>query len=258
MNEGQVSIFVVYTTLVIVMLIVVLLVSFIFSAIKRNRQQILLAEAKLNFERELRQAETEVSEHVMNRFAHELHDNIGQLLTAMNIQIENQKIDHPALSESFVTVQSYLTTVTQQLRLLSHTLNHDYLGHIGLTAAIQLEAERLSTLKRFKVFLEPVHGTSSLEKNQELMVFRIFQEITQNALKHSAAENLLISMNFNNGFELSVKDDGKGFDRQAALFSGKGAGLRNILKRAHLAGMDCEISSQPGEGALFILKNSAP
>ncbi len=245
---------IIWVTFLVLLLIAGIIIAFFISARQRLKQQMELAETKLTFERELRQVETEVSEHVMSQFAQELHDNIGQLLTAMHIQIENQKLEHPDLVEGYKPVEIYLGEVTQHLRLLSRTLNNDYLGHIGLLAALQLEVDRLRALKRFTIHWQPVSGNTHLEKNQELMVFRIFQEITQNALRHSSARNIFISVNLDKGFELSVKDDGKGFDKEAIFASGRASGLRNIIKRSRLAGMDCVMDASPGKGSLFILK----
>lgn len=241
-------------TLLVFLLIAGILIIFFVSGRRHARQQAELAEARLSFERELRQAEAEISEEVMSRFARELHDNVGQMLAAMHIHIENQKIDHPASTDSFQTLGTYLSEVTQQLRLMSRTLNNDFLGNLDLVASIRLEVERLSALRRFAVTLEPVNDHPALEKDQELMTFRIFQEITQNALRYSEAANMIISINGANGFELRVKDDGKGFDLQQVLRQSKGSGLHNILKRANLAGLSCEIVTAPGEGSLFILK----
>ncbi|PBQ33552.1 hypothetical protein CNR22_17810 [Sphingobacteriaceae bacterium] len=254
MDRSDILIFVIYTTLIILILTVVLLLSFIISAKRRSRQKNEISNAKLKFERELRQVEAEVSEHIMSQFAQELHDNIGQLLTAMHIQIENQKLEHPDLVEGFKPIEIYLGEVTQHLRLLSRTLNNDYLGHIGLLSALQLEVDRLRALRRFTIHWQGVSGNTNLEKNQELMAFRIFQEITQNALRHASAQNLYITLSLVNGFELRVKDDGKGFDKEAVLASQRASGLRNIMKRSALAGLECEIESSPGNGSLFILK----
>lgn len=257
--QGQgISTFVIYTTLVVLVLVISMGVNFFISAKKRIKQQMQLAQAKLDFEKELRQVENEVSEAIMSKFAEELHDNIGQLLTAAHIQLENQKLSHPQLSEGLKPVGIYLEEVTQQLRLLSRTFNNDYLGHVGLLTAIQTEVDRLKTLKRLEVIWKPVKGPSNLGKNQELMVFRILQEIIQNALRHSSAKHLKIELNnSNNDFELKVLDDGKGFSPEDILNSHKASGLRNILKRAGLAGLSCTIESAPGKGCLYILKKIA-
>ncbi|MNJ90705.1 Sensor histidine kinase LiaS [compost metagenome] len=244
-------------TLIILLLIAGLIIAFFIINRQRVQQEKALIETKLSFEREIRKVETEVSEHIMGQFAQELHDNIGQLLTAVHIQVENQKLDHPELVESFKPTEIYLSEVTQQLRLLSRTLNNDYLGNIGLTAAIGVEVDRLRTLKRVNVHWDAFTGSSNLSKDQELMVFRIFQEISQNVLRHSGASNLYLSIDTrNNGFEFRAQDDGHGFDREEIFRQNKASGLRNIMKRARLAELECEITSSK-EGTTVVLKKMA-
>lgn len=229
--------------------------SFFFVARQRYRQGLQLAEQKLLFERELRTVETEVTESIMNQFARELHDNIGQLLTALHIQVENLKLDHPQMTESFKPSEIYITEINQQLRLLSRTLNNDYIGHIGLLGALQVEVNRLNSLKRLTVHFQAASGPSNLEKNQELMVFRIFQEISQNALRHAKAKNLYVKAVTGDGdFLLEIRDDGQGFDTAAVMASDRSSGLRNIAKRAELAGLSLRIESSAGNGSLFIIK----
>lgn len=249
MNQ-QILLAIICSTLLILLLIAVVMIVIVLSGKQK-------AQSKLLYEQELRKVETEVKEQVMGQFAHELHDNIGQLLTAMNIQIENQKLDYPALAEGLKPVEFYLGDVTRQLKLLSRTLNNDYVGQNGLFAALQTEAERLNALRRFVVHFPEVTGKTNLDRNSELMVFRIFQEITQNALRHSSAKHLRITINTSgHAFEMSVEDDGKGFDIKKVLESNKVSGLMNIMKRAKLSGFTCDISSEPGKGCLVTLKKT--
>lgn len=255
MNQEELLFSIVSTTLLVLLLLAGISLSFFISGRQRARQQMQLAQTKLDFEKELRQVETEVSEHVMSQFAQELHDNIGQLLTAMHIQLENQRIDHPQLAEGLKPIDIYLDEVTQQLRMLSRTFNNDYLSHIGLFAAIQMEVDRLRVLKRFDVNYQQATGSTNLAKNQELMTFRILQEIIQNTLRHASAKHFSIEVNnLHDSFEMRISDDGKGFLLNEILASQKASGLRNIRKRARLAGLDCIIESAPGKGSLFILK----
>lgn len=220
---------------------------------QRAEQEVVLAETKLNFEKEIRQMESEVSEGLMAQFSNELHDNVGQLLTAMHIEIENQKFDFPDNETKFESLETYLDEVTQQLRLLGKTMNTDFIGDSGLLAAVQVEVERLNSLRRFKVELIVQGKESDLEKDQELIVFRIFQEITQNALKHSGAKTLTVNLKLND-FCIEIQDDGKGFDYSEKLENNNVSGLRNIKKRAGLANMECHISSSLGEGTRTVLK----
>jgi signal transduction histidine kinase len=251
MNDIILSI--VAVTLLILLLIAGIALTFFMANRQRMRQEQILTETKLAFERELRIVETEVSEHIMSQFARELHDNIGNSLWAINIEIENKKLDYPENKEGYKTIQVYLGEVTQQLHLLSRTLNNDFVGNSGLLVAIQLEVDRLNTLQRCTVQLDADSGVISLEKDQELMVFRILQEIAKNALTHSGAKHVTISVK-SDPFDLQVKDDGKGFDYDEVFSTNKASGLRNIVKRAQLARLECTIHTKPGEGTTYILK----
>eukprot|EP01034_Spumella_vulgaris_P017808 gene17808-22713_t len=155
-------------------------------------------------------------------------------------------------------MESCLAEVSQQVRLLSRTLNNDYIGNIGLLGALRVEADRLRTLRRFAFHWQPLTGHVNLSKDQELMVFRIFQEMIQNALRHSAAKNLYLEIeNENDHFLLRVRDDGKGFDTAEVLGSGRASGLGNIVKRATIAGLSCHITPAPGAGTSFVLEKEA-
>ncbi|WP_341903949.1 ATP-binding protein [Fluviicola taffensis] len=257
MNDIILSI--VAATLLILLLIAGIAITFFISSRQRMRQEQILIETKLAFERELRQVETEVSEHVMGQFANELHDNIGQKLTAIHFEIESLKLDRPHNKDEYKPLEIYLDEATQQLKLLSKTLNNEFVAYSGLHSSIQVEVNRMNHRGRdsFIVHLDADSTISVLKKEEELMVFRIFQEILQNVMKHSAAKNVFIRLRSNSeGFELRVKDDGKGFDYVEVFKQNKASGLRNILKRASLAQLECKIQTKVGEGTSYILKKS--
>jgi signal transduction histidine kinase len=248
---------VVCSTLLILLLIAGVTIAFFMVGRHKIRQQVELAETRLAFEKELRKAETEISEAVMTHFAQELHDNIGQMLTALHIRLENIKLDHPELETSFISSNNYVKEIHNQLRLLSRTLSNDFVGNIGLPAALQLECDRIRELRKMEVHFKNESENNTLESNQQLMIFRIFQEIVQNALRHSRARNLSVQLTQGGGdFMLEVRDDGKGFEEEKMIRDGKANGLLNMRKRAQLAGLSFEIRSNPGLGSLFILKRS--
>lgn len=249
MNDQDVVFTVVVSCLLLLLLVAALVLVFFIWSRQRNRQEMEMAKTRLQFEQELRQVEAEVSEHIMGQFARELHDNIGQLLTSIHIQLQNQKLENPGLSDSLKPVEIYLGEAIQQLRLLSRTLNNDFIGYIGLFASIETEVGRIRALKRFEVHLSAFSGHSHLSREQELMVFRIFQEIMQNALKHSGAQNVYIDAEGSETFfRLKVKDDGHGFDSREVMAQGKVSGLQNMVKRARLAGLSLSIHATPGQG----------
>lgn len=255
MTDNDVVFTVVISCLLLLLLVAALIIVFFVWNRQRSKQEIKMAAERLQFEQELRKVESEVSEHIMGQFARELHDNIGQLLTSIHIQVQNQKMENPQLAAGFKPVEIYLAEVIQQLRLLSRTLNNDFIGYVGLFASLETEVNRIRALNRFTIHPPQLNGHSYLGREQELMVFRIFQEVMQNALKHSGAQNVYVSAEADeNTFVLRVSDDGKGFERQEVLKAGKVSGLQNMIKRARLAGMELHIDSSAGKGCNIELR----
>lgn len=256
MNELLVTF--ISVTLLILLLASGIILSFIISSRQKLQHQLTLTDTQLKYEQELRLVSQEVSEQIRTEIGRELHDNIGQLLTALHFQLESLKVNATAFQAEFKQVDFYVSEAHQQLRLLSRTMNNDYLGSVGLFDSMQNEIDRLRHLRKLAVFWTKPSGSTSLDKNQELMVFRIFQEIISNALRHSEATHLDIKItNSPDNFVLQVKDDGKGFDTSSVLASDKASGIRNIQRRAQLSGFECKIDSEPGKGCLYIIKKSS-
>ncbi|MFM2285155.1 MAG: hypothetical protein RLZZ543_652, partial [Bacteroidota bacterium] len=93
----------------------------------------------------------------------------------------------------------------------------------------------------------------ALDKNQQLMAYRIFQEILNNAIKHSGASKYSIR-SFNEMYLLQVEDNGQGFSADEVNYSFKASGLTNMKKRASLANMQLEIETAPNKGCIITLK----
>ena len=95
-----------------------------------------------------------------------------------------------------------------------------------------------------------------LQSQQEVLVFRIVQEILNNALKHSKAKNITGELNYSDEyFRVCIADDGEGFDSSALLATQTGLGLLNIKSRASLVGASLAIISSPGAGTEFKIGN---
>jgi two-component system, NarL family, sensor kinase len=244
---------IVFSTLLILLLIAGLTISFFIAGRQRAKQQIELAQTHLMYEKELRQVETEVSEQLMQQFAQELHDNIGHILTCIRLEVENKKLDNPEIESLLTPTEKYLDEASQQLRLLSRSLNTDYIATNGLANAMHVEIERQQQLKKFHIHLDETGGYTELDKNQELMTFRIFQEIVHNAMRHSRAKNLFVNLQCIPSFELTVRDDGKGFNWEETIKTPRASGLKNVMKRAVMANLICKIESEAGRGCTYKL-----
>ena len=258
LNDPDVILAVILPTLIILVLIAIIIISIFAARNQRNKQQIELMNTKLSYEKELRKVETEVSEQMMKQFSQEIHDNIGQLLTCIRLSVENGKADHPALSNVFEPVDTYLDAATLQLRLLSRSMNPDFIAVNGMLGAIRTEVNRVSQLKRVKIHLdERYEGDLCIDKNKELMIFRIFQEAINNALKHSKARNIAIDIHVTNvgSLFLQIKDDGKGFSKEQVIYSTVSSGIRNMLNRAAMAAIEVEIDTEINKGVTITISN---
>lgn len=246
-----------FTIVVTTMMIVLLMAGAIITVIIANRrhvqQEVKIAQMAINYEKELRVVESEVQEQTLNNISRELHDNIGQLLTLMRIQMEQEKLDNPLLTDTLNSVDDTLTDTIQQVRMLSHSLNSEVLEQNGLLQMIKQEVKRLQQFKKLNVEWETDDKEPDLTKDQRIMAFRIFQEILNNILKHSKASNVLISLQSSPNFTLMVKDNGVGFDLQQIMRTGSGAGIVNMTKRAALAHMHFHIDTVVGQGSAFSL-----
>jgi two-component system, NarL family, sensor kinase len=253
MNDQTIFAGIIVTTLVILLLIAGIVISVFIANRQRLQQEIKLSQLELDYANELRNAELEVKEQLKSHISRELHDHVGHTLTYMRLMIENKKLDDENLASTFSPIEELLEQASTQLRLLSRSMNSDYLSGLTFQDAIQQETDRLIRFTRMQVDYRP--GTanySSLDKDQMLMSFRIFQEILNNAIKHSGGNQLSIRSNHSE-FLLQVSDDGKGFNVNEILHSGKASGLANLKKRAQLARLNLIIESIPNEGTTYTL-----
>lgn len=246
----------VFTTLVILLLIAGIVISVFISKRQRLQQEIKLDKMELAYQKELRNAEAEIGEQVLTHIARELHDNIGQMLTYMYLQLQNKKLDDPELTDTLQPIEETVTMTSEQVRLLSRSLNTDFINKQGFTASLQTEVKRLQQLGKPIVHFYIDSPDTRLDNNQSLIAFRIFQEIINNALKHARARNIFISVSNAPNFNLEVRDDGTGFDYKSTLASAKASGLQNMVKRASLAGLTLFVESSSGNGCRYLLQKA--
>ena len=132
-----------------------------------------------------------------------------------------------------------------EVRRLGRNLNTDLWQQRGLIEAIGAEAERLQRMGRTHILLTLEGSPQEPPPDARTILFRAFQEVVQNALRHSHARTLEIGISDRGGFTLTIADDGRGFDTQA---KGNGSGLANIRRRCALIGYHSDLETRPGAG----------
>lgn len=226
------------SAILILLLFAIFIISFFFIHQKRQQAHKLeKAALKAQFEQEILNAENEIQDATMKHISRELHDNVGQMLTLVKIQLNNLSEESPD-NKKINDSKEFVNNVLTDIRALSKSLNSDNLLHEGLEKAIGFEVERVKKLGNYAVNFSANTGIVSVDRKKEVLIFRIFQELLQNCLKHAKAKNIEVSLEETmQCLNLEVVDDGIGFDFETRIQKNgfqSGAGLSNLIHRAAL------------------------
>lgn len=200
----------------------------------------------------LSRRQLEVQENERRRIARELHDEIGQLLTAITLNLQLcLKLPGVApvsgrLEESIELVQR----VSQRVRDLSLDLHPPLLDQVGLIAAVRWHVQREAERAGLVASVTTDELESRLDSRIEIACFRVVQEACTNIVRHARALTVGVELRRDaTSLELTVRDDGVGFDVAGSRYRAS-LGLLGMEERVTLAGGRLEIESTPGRGTL--------
>jgi two-component system NarL family sensor kinase len=210
-------------------------------------------------EQELLNARLEIQEHILKNLSEEIHDNIGQMLSVLKLtlgaipaQTDSETSDF--IKESKGMVNMIITSVSD----LSKSLHTDRILKIGILEAVRFELEKIEKTNLFTTAFNCADYTFRLETENEIFLFRIIQEILNNIIKHSRANNIQVSFFCKERFIVfTFADNGVGFDVREALqksAANRGIGLTSMTNRAKLIGGQLNINSQPGKGTIITIE----
>jgi two-component system sensor histidine kinase UhpB len=200
----------------------------------------------------------EVQEEERRRLARDLHDDVGQALTALKIQLESvaraggEAAARSRVDECVDTVQHTL----ERVRQLSLSLRPPQLDDLGLAAAVRSHLDRQARVAGLQAHFETEDAPQELTPDTETACFRVAQEAITNVLRHARARNLWMRL-FTAGdrLALSVRDDGVGFDPDRArrrAHAGGSLGLAGMEERIAIAGGSIELRSAAGQGTVLL------
>jgi PAS domain S-box-containing protein len=192
--------------------------------------------------------------------ARELHDEIGQALTAVSVNL--QRLTAAPDADDRMEVLDESITITQQtlrqVRNLSLDLRPSLLDDLGLGPALRWYLDRQGQRLGCTVSLDDNLGDVRYPAPIETTCFRVAQEAITNVVRHSNAQTIRVSVRRETGeLQLTVEDDGGGFDVDAArdrATRGQSLGLLGMEERAALAGGRIEILSRPGAGTRVVAR----
>jgi signal transduction histidine kinase len=192
------------------------------------------------------------------RLARDLHDGLGGLLSSTKLGLSS--LNHNALGDGTVKDEigrsiTLLDGAVDELRRLAHNLMPDLIIKYGLQEALRDYAARMSQAN-CQVECEFLPFKSNLNVEKEISIYRIIQELVNNALKHAEAKNILIQLSSHNErLHITIEDDGKGFDMEAVDLQ-HSAGMHNVRSRLSFLDGEMKIISDLGEGTTVELEIS--
>lgn len=248
---------VITTSVFVILAIFVILFLFLFQ--KRQIQNLQeKAALKTAYDQEILKSQIEVQNQTLQHIGQELHDNIGQLLSVAKINLNILEESDSEELEFIKQTNEIITQSISDLRALTKSLDGDFVKDFGLEESISHELQRIRKTRRFQTEISVLGEKRKLGYEREIVLFRIVQEVLNNALKHSKAKNITIILHyFPQLFTLNINDNGKGFEIENINQQGisqSGAGLRNIQRRMELIGGNCSISSEIGKGTEVVLE----
>lgn len=222
-----------------------------------KKKQLYTKERELlrnSYEKELLQSQVEMQEQIFNSISRELHDNVGQVLSLAKVQLNilttTERFDVHLLKEA----SDSISTAMNDLRDISGSISGSRVEEQGLISLTQKLLNRIGKTGEIKTALTEEGHFRPLGAANSLLVFRIIQESVQNIIKHASASSIQVAFSYTSPvLQLSITDDGKGFDVATAMAESKGMGLKNIQYRMQLAGGNVAIESTPGKGTQLTL-----
>lgn len=186
--------------------------------------------------------------------ARELHDELGQTLTAIKLELsrvmalfERERLV-PGAVDRFQSLAGLVEIGLTTVRRIATDLRPPTLDHLGLPAAIRWEAQTFRARTGLRVLVRGMREDTSLTPDQQTAVFRIFQEALTNVVRHAHATTVIVSLaQTPTMFLLRITDDGRGITELEAG-DPRSIGLVGMRERALLMGGSVDVAGRPGRG----------
>jgi signal transduction histidine kinase len=213
----------------------------LFEEMRESRRQLQALSRRL----------VQVQENERRHVARELHDEVGQALTSLRVELgllERQADAPPAIRRGMVQLKATIEQVMENLHRLAIDLRPASLDHLGLEAALRQHCARTGVTHNLSVQIEAPHWEGRLSPEIEVALYRIVQEALNNVVQHARASHADVILGKQDGHVIAiVEDNGQGFDPQATGKPDR-LGLLGMHERAEALGGTLLVESAPGSG----------
>lgn len=230
---------------------------FFFFVIYQKRliaKQLELNQIRSKQQEELLRTSMMVQERERKRFAEDLHDDIGAMLSVIKLNLNRleKKSEEGETKVIAGDTKNNLDQVIHQIRRITRDLLPPSMERFGLGSAVQELVDWLPDADSLRVVFHESGAIRRFESSREMAVFRIIQELLNNSLKYSGASRIDIRIRYGPEYLcVVVSDNGSGYDVGAAR--GKGLGLQNLEGRANVIQARLKLKSWPRQGSAGIV-----
>jgi signal transduction histidine kinase len=203
-----------------------------------------------------------VREEERTRIAREVHDELGQALTGLKLDMSwlttRLQKTTPALTEKARTMTAHIDETIQTVRRIATELRPGILDSLGLVAAIEWQANEFQTRTGVPCIVTSLVADTPWEHDFTTVFFRIFQETLTNIMRHAKATRVDVQLKQELGhLVLIVKDNGRGISEEE-IAGTRSLGLVGMRERAMLIGGDISLHGRPGQGTTVTLRVPLP
>lgn len=193
-------------------------------------------------------------EEERKRIAYDLHDGLGGLLSTVKHQFQKIYEQHglERLNGEATKANKMLDEACSEVRRIAHNMMPHALLKMGLHEAIDDMVGAMSKSSDVEIDYENLMDTRQLNEEQKVMLYRIIQELVNNAIKHAQPNSILVQLSsHNDSLTLMVEDDGIGFDKESVE---QGLGLQSLDSRVQFLNGTWEIDSTPNTGTTVAIE----
>lgn len=218
------------------------------------QKQLEVNQIKQDQQEEILRNTIQAQEKERKRIAQDLHDEVGAMLSVVKLnvsRIERKSEEEQAKALAGET-KNYLDDVITQVRRISRALLPPSLEKLGLFFALEELANWVNKSDEIKIECWKGGEQFRFDSKEELSIFRVVQELMNNAIKHSGASLVKVNVRFvNSTMAVSLSDNGKGFNLEE--MTSTGLGLKNLESRTELVGARFKMKSVEGKGTTAII-----
>jgi signal transduction histidine kinase len=230
----------------------VILIRDIFYSLKRAEID------RLKTERRVLNAIINTEENEKKRFAKDLHDGLGPLLSTVKMSLSalSGKINDPSGQEILQNTNHVVNEAISTIKEVSNNLSPHVLSNFGLSSAISAFTAKINQANVLKIEFKSNMENRRLDNDKEVVIYRAVCELINNSILHSGASYIEIELNKHEKFvTLQFSDNGRGFDTSRLLTEdNKGMGLSNIETRVKSIEGVFILESNPGKGTSALIK----